>query len=71
MSHGLRARIGYQLRKYADRIDHRGATKFTHWSFTFETGRGLVFRDDGKGCPVCYYGDQDYERAHTEADCGS
>ena len=56
------------LRYLADRIDHGGAPKYTHWSFTFETRRGLVFRDDGKGCPGAYLGDAAYERAHSEAD---
>lgn len=40
----------------------------TGWSFTFENHRGLVWRQDGRGCPVWYLGDADYERAHTEAD---
>lgn len=46
-----RKRIAWQLRKYADRIDPAGAPKYTHWTFTFERGRGLVFREDGKGMP--------------------
>ena len=57
------------LRRLADRIDHAGAPKLMHWSFTFETGRGIVFREDRKGCPLAYLGDADYERAHAEADC--
>ena len=64
----MKRRLAYQMRKYADRLDHAGAPKYTHWTFTFERGRGLVFREDGKGCPVTYYGDDDYERAHDEAD---
>lgn len=56
------------LRRLADRIDHAGAPKLTHWSFTFELGRGLVFRDDGKGCRVAYLGDDEYDRAHQESD---
>lgn len=64
----LRARIGWHLRRLADRIDHAGAPKLMHWSFTFETGRGIVFREDRKGCPLAYLGDADYERAHDEAD---
>lgn len=56
------------MRRYADRLDRAGAPKATHWSFTFERGRGLVFREDGRGCRVWHYGDSDYERAHTEAD---
>ena len=52
----------------ADRIDRGGAPKFTGFSFTFETGEGIRFRDDSKGCPIVYLGDADYERAHAEAD---
>ena len=64
---GLRALIAYQLRKYADRIDHRGAPKAMSVRFTFEDHIGIVFRDDGRGCLLWYYGDKDYERAHAEA----
>jgi hypothetical protein len=62
------ARLAAVLRRFADRIDHAGAPKFIHWSFTFETGLGIVFRDDGKGCPLAYLGDAGYVRAHDEAD---
>lgn len=61
-------RTGYWLRKWADRIDPHGAPRATGHAFTFEMRRGLVFRDDGKGCPLWYYGRDDYERAHNEAD---
>lgn len=64
----MRKWIAYWLRTYADRIDHRGAPKYINWSFTFEHGEGIRFRDDGQGCPLLYYGDDDYERAHNEAD---
>ncbi len=64
----LAAAIAYQMRKYADRIDRAGAPKRTHWTFTFEHGEGARFRDDGRGCHLWYYGDADYERAHSEAD---
>ena len=30
--------------------------------------RGIVFRDDGRGCPLAYLGDAAYSRAHDEAD---
>lgn len=56
------------LRRIADRIDHAGAPKGMSYSFTFECGEGIRFRDDGKGCRLWYLGDDDYERAHTEAD---
>jgi hypothetical protein len=57
-----------KLRRLADRIDHRGAPKLMHWSFTFEPGKGLVFRTDGRGCRLAYLGDAEFERAHAEAD---
>lgn len=62
-----RRQAGERLRRLADRIDHRGAPKVTNWTFTFELGRGLVFRRDGRGCPVAYLGDDEFEKAHTEA----
>jgi hypothetical protein len=64
---GIRGCIGWYLRKYADRIDRPGAPKAMHVSFTFEERAGIVFRDDGKGCRLWYYGDDDYERAHAES----
>ena len=56
------------LRRLADRIDHAGAPKLTGWSFTIENRRGIVFREDRRGCPLAYLGDGDYDRAHDEAD---
>ena len=64
----MAARLAGMLRRFADRIDHAGAPKLTHWSFTIESRRGIVFREDGKGCPLAYLGDAAYERAHDEAD---
>jgi hypothetical protein len=64
----MRQRAGQWLRKWADRIDPDGAPRHLGRSFTFEHGRGLVFREDGRGCPLWYLGKDDYERAHTEAD---
>ena len=64
---GLRARIARRLRCWADRIDNPGAPKAMSVRFTFEDRVGIVFRDDGRGCPLWYYGDEDYERAHDEA----
>jgi hypothetical protein len=61
----VRRRFAGWPRKWADRIDHVGAPKYTS---TFETGEGIRFRDDDKGCPLTYYGDADYERAYDEAD---
>lgn len=60
--------IARWLRHLADRLDPEGAPRRTHWSFTFERGRGGVFREDGRGCPVWYYGRADYDRALWEAD---
>lgn len=63
----IRTRIGRLLRKYADRVDPDGAPRMMGASFTFERGRGLVWNEDRRGCPVAYLGVTDYERAHTEA----
>jgi hypothetical protein len=59
--------LAERLRRTADRIDYRGAPKHMSWSFTFEAGRGIVFNQDGRGCPLWYLGDDDYERAHAES----
>lgn len=65
----MKKRVAGWMRRWADRLDHYGAPKaMSTLSFTFERGRGLVTRSDGRGCPLWYYGDHDYERAHTEAD---
>jgi hypothetical protein len=66
--HQVKRWIAHKLRTWADRIDHRGAPKAIGYSFTFERGEGLRFRQDGQGCPLWYLGDADYERAHGEAD---
>jgi hypothetical protein len=60
-------RAAYWLRRIADRIDHHGAPKLIGWWFTFEEGRGIVFRDDGRGCRLAYLGDEQYELAHDQA----
>jgi hypothetical protein len=64
----LCARLGRRLRRAADRIDPYGAPRYTSYSFTFERGEGIRFREDQKGCPLAYLGADDYERAHMEAD---
>lgn len=57
------------LRRIADRIDYAGAPRaLGAYSFTFERGEGIRFRDDGRGCPLWYLGEDDYRRAHDEAD---
>jgi hypothetical protein len=47
-------------------VDWAGAPKATPWSFTFEDHAGVVFNQDGKGCPVWVNGVFDYTRAHEE-----
>lgn len=63
----LRATLARWLRLWADLIDWEGAPKGTGLSFTFEPGHGVVTNEEGRGCPLWYYGDRDYERAHQEA----
>ena len=64
----MRARVGWWLRRLADRVDYRHAPKGTHWTFTFELHEGIRFREDGRGCRLWYLDDDEYERAHTESD---
>ncbi len=64
----LRARIGWRLRCVADRIDPDNAPRAMGWSFTFEHGKGIQFREDRKGCPLWYLGHADSDRAYTESD---
>ncbi len=54
------------LRRVADRIDYAGAPKAMSWSFTFEEGEGIRFRQDGRGCRLWYRGNSDYDRAWSE-----
>ncbi|GAA4226017.1 hypothetical protein GCM10022254_09540 [Actinomadura meridiana] len=57
------------LRRIADRIDDKGAPhSMSNYTFTFERGEGIRFREDGRGCRLWYLGMDDYERAHAEAD---
>lgn len=60
--------VAERLRRLADRIDYEGAPKCMSWSFTIEQREGIRFRQDGRGCPLWYLGNADYERAHDEAD---
>jgi hypothetical protein len=56
------------LRRIADRLDPDNAPRALSGSaFTFET-TGMRLRSDGRGCPLWYIGEDDYQRAHTEAD---
>lgn len=66
----MRRRIAEALRRYADRLHHPSAPKLIGWSFTFERGVGIVFNDRGRGCRLAYLGDDEYERAHSEAKDG-
>lgn len=65
---GPRVLVARWLRRWADQLDYAGAPKAIGWSFTFEHRRGIVFREDGRGCRLWYLGDAEHERAHTEAD---
>lgn len=64
----VRGRIGRFLRRWADRIDYEGAPRLMGWTFTFETGEGIRFRQDERGCRLAYLGNVEYAKAHTEAD---
>lgn len=65
----MRVWLGRLLRRWADRIDYKGAPKAMGWSFTFEEGRGIVFHDShGKGCGLWYLGDSEYDKAFSGAD---
>lgn len=64
----MRARVGWWLRRLADRLDDPHAPRHMGHSFTFELGKGIVFRTDGRGCPLWYLSEADHDRAHTEAD---
>lgn len=64
----MREKIGWWLRRWADRIDDDNTPRLTHLSFTFERGFGIKTRTDGKGCPLWYLSKDDYERAYDEAD---
>lgn len=66
---GWRERLARRLSFLADRIDPKGAPRAIGWAFTIEDRRGQVWRDGTtQGCPVWYLGEDDYERAFTEAD---
>ena len=56
------------LRKVADFFDPAGAPKEMEYSFTFERGIGFRFRTDGRGGRLAYLGDEQWVRAHRQAD---
>lgn len=55
------------MRRQADRLDSDGATKVTSYTFTYERGIGVVFREDGRGCPVSYQGEHQLDLAGEQA----
>lgn len=61
-------RIAQSMRLLADRLDPQSAPRLIGWSFTFEEGRGIVFRDDERGCRIAYLGNDEYERSWSESD---
>lgn len=59
--------IAKGLRRIADRLDPAGAPKqASPYTFSFEQGQGITLREDGQGCPIWYYGDADYAKAHVD-----
>ena len=68
---GWRAKVGWRLRIWADRIDPGHAFLRTGMTLTLERGRGWTLHgptvDSPPGCPVWYYA-PDYDRAHDEAE---
>ena len=64
----LKERAGWRLRRLADRIDPANTPRHTGASFTFEHGRGVVLRWDGRGCPIWYLSEADHGRAYSEAE---
>jgi hypothetical protein len=64
----MRQRFGWWLRMMGDRVSpDTGPRHMSSHTFTIEDGRGIVFRTDGRGCPL-WHNAEDYDRAHDEAD---
>lgn len=64
----FRTRLACKLVTLAERLDHDFAFRsMSSFGFTFERNRGVVLRDDGRGCPL-WYCQPDYDRAWSEAD---
>ena len=60
--------IAEWLRMWADRIDPASGPRLMGpYSFTFEDRKGIVFREDHRGCPL-WYMQEDHDRVHDEAD---
>lgn len=68
---GLRAKVGWRLRTWADRIDPGHAFLRTGMTITLERDQGWTLRGpvEGRppGCPIWYY-TPDYDLAHDEAE---
>lgn len=63
-----RRQLADWLRMWADRIDETSGPRLMGpHSFTIEHLEGIRFRQDGRGCPL-WYMNEEYDRAHDEAD---
>lgn len=63
-----RQRFAWWLRMLGDGISpDTGPRGTSPYSFTFEAGEGIRFREDHRGCPLWYMA-EDGDRAHDEAD---
>lgn len=64
----LRLLIGRWLERLAWWVlPYQEQPKLLGWSFTFEKHQGIVFNQDRRGCPLMYFNDAEYEKAHDEA----
>lgn len=63
----MKKQLAAWFRKRADRLDPDGAPRRTGWSFTIEENWGIVFNEQGRGCPLYYHGTHDYGLAHAQA----
>lgn len=65
----MKRRLARWLRRTADRIHPASGPQRLVASFTIEPCRGITFWGPElprPGCPLWFYGDEDYQRAHTE-----
>jgi hypothetical protein len=63
----MMATIARKMRHWADRMDPDRAPRAMGYTFTIEPGQGIVFHENGPGCPLWHLGRAEYERAHTES----
>lgn len=64
----LRRFLGLKVQWLAWRIlPYEDQPKIMGWYFTFETYKGIVFNQDGRGCKLMYIDDREYEKAHSES----